>query len=550
MEEPNKEAVASSEQSPIDQLPDELLGSIFLLNTIKEVVDGQILHDPHATTLSSRAVCKRWYDVATSYPVFWSRIIDYERHPPTWVKELLRRSKSSLIEVGEDSAFKCVQVRYPRGEAVLHHMLEDPSRIKTLSLQIRFKPWQYICQNFLQYPAPNLEFLNLITSCPFPDCLYPGPLFADAAPFLRRVHLQRCLIDFSSPVLSNLTGLSVSDIVTAGILSTKRSDHPLKVAPTVGGWLRILGNIPSLRYLTLSSAISENRSDEEPLVNVSLPNLIFLTIGAKFHGGATFLEHLSIPPSCGIRLRFIKSDPDQDGAKLLAFLTNHLSHWPQDSPDRYLQAKILSGDRIHFGNSRRVGYIWDMTEEDVVKEHAQSSADPMLWLVISLGSSNDTLILFNQLLALYNLTYPTTTTLDLWIDEEFAMTNPNAPTFPALSNLHSFTALKSLSLLERSPVYLLPLFQYSSSQPNQPIFPALRTLRLMRTNFEDDQRVAYFTTIAFLLWRAEVRLPLVELQMIDSKMSKDTEESLSRLGNVKITVGSMEFSVDHILDED
>ena len=185
----------------------------------------------------------------------------------------------------------------------------------------------------------------------------------------------------------------------------------------------------------------------------------------------------------------------------------------------------------------------------MVKEHAQSSADPVLWLVISLDSSTDTLMLFNQLLALYTPTYPTTTTLDLWLDEEFAMTNPNTPAFPAFSSLHSFTGVKNLSLLERSPVYLLPLFQHSSD-PNQPLFPALRSLRLMRTNFEDDQRAAYFTTIAFLLWRAEVHLPLVELQMIKSKMNKDTEESLSRLGNVKITLGSLEVSVDYISDDD
>lgn len=548
MEESNEESVAS-EQSPIDQLPDELLGSIFLLNTVKEVEDGQLLHDPHATTLSSLLVCKRWHDVAMSYPVLWSRIIDYERHPPAWVKELLRRSKTSLIEVGEDSVFKHIQLRYPRGKVVLHHMFEDPSRIKTLSLQIRLEPWVYICQNFLRHPATNIEYLNLITSCPFPDCLYPGPLFADAAPSLRRLHLQRCLIDFSSPVLSNLTELSVLDVVAPSILSMRQPDHPLKVAPTVGGWLRILKNTPSLRYLTLSGAITENRGDEESLVNVSLPNLIFLTVGAKFHSGVSLLDHLSISPSCGIRLRFSRSGPGLDGTKLLAFLSNQLSHWPHDSPDRYLQAKILSGDRIHFGNSRRVGYIWDMTEEDVVKEHAQSSADPVLWLVISLDSSTDTLIFFNQLLALYTPTYPTTTTLDLWLDEEFAMTNPNTVVFPAFSSLHSFTAVKNLSLLDRSPVYLLPLFQHSS-HPNQPLFPALRSLRLTRTNFEDDQRLTYSTTIAFLRWRAEVHLPLMELQMIKSKLNKDTEESLARLGNVKITLGSLDLPVDYISDDD
>jgi hypothetical protein len=432
---------------------------------------------------------------------------------------------------------------------VLQHIFKDPSRIKTLSLQIRLAPWEYICQNFLQYPASNIEYLNLITSCPFPDCLYPGLLFANKAPHLRRLHLQRCLIDFSSPVLSNLTELSVLDILAPGITAIRTPDHPLKVAPTAGGWLRVLKNIPSLRYLTLSGAITETRGDEESLSKVELSHLLFLTVGAGFQDGGLLLEQLSIPPSCGIRLRFNKSNTGLDGKKLLAFLSNQLCHWPRDSPDRYLQAKILSGDRIHFGNSRRVGHIWDMTEEDVIKEHAQSSVDPVLWLVISLASTHETLTIFNQLLVLYDPTYPTTTTLDLWLDEEFTTINPSVAALPALSALHSFTAVKTLNLLERSPLYLLPHFQYSS-QPNQPLFPALRSLRLTRTKFEDDQRDTYFTVIAFLRWRAEVNMRLVDLQIIESKMNKDTQESLSRLGNVKITLGSLKLPIDYAPDDE
>jgi len=548
MEEPIEAVV--SVQPPIDQLPDELLGAIFVLNTVKEVEDGHLLHDPHATTLSSLLVCKRWHGVVMNYPELWVRIIDYDKHPPRWIEELLRRSKASLIEVGEDSVFKHVQLRFPRGKIVLHHIFKDTSRIKTLSLQIRLAPWEYICQNFLQYPASNIEYLNLITACPFPDYLFPGSLFADKAPHLRRLHLQRCLIDFSSHVLSNLTDLSVLDIVAPpGITVNRTPDHPLKVAPTVRGWLRVLENIPSLLYLTLSGAITEAHDGEEPLPNVKLSHLLFLTVGAGFQDGVSLLEQLSIPPSCGIRLKFNRSSSGLDGRKLLAFLSNQLSHWPRDSPDRYLQAKILSDYRIHFGNSRRVGHVWDMTEEDVIEEHAQSSADPVLWLVISLASTHDTLTIFNQLLALYDSTYPTTTTLDLWLDEEFATINANAVTFPTPSSLHSFTAVKTLNLLGRSPLYLLPLFQYSF-QPNQPLFPALRSLRLTRTNFEDDQRAAYFTVIAFLLWRAEVNMRLVELQIIESKMNKDTEESLSRLGNVKITLGSLKLPIDYAPDDD
>ena len=89
---------------PFYGLPDELLGIIFLINTSKllTVKQGNENHtcDPYSTTLATTQVCRRWRTVALDYPVIWSRIIDYERHPPEWIETLLARSGSSLIDVG------------------------------------------------------------------------------------------------------------------------------------------------------------------------------------------------------------------------------------------------------------------------------------------------------------------------------------------------------------------------------------------------------------------------------------------------------------------
>ncbi|KAH9485071.1 hypothetical protein JR316_0001977 [Psilocybe cubensis] len=539
--------------SPIARLPDELLELIFLHNTFKELKEDKtsLVHDPYRTTITTLLVCKRWYTVALSYPPLWSRIIDYRRHSPQWIAELLSRSKHSLIDVGQDSVFELVRLRDARGKTILKHIFDHASTLRTLSLEITFAPWEFICKEFLQYPAPELEYLNIITSCPFPDCLYPGPLFADCAPKLRRFHLQRCLVDFTSPMLCNLTELSVMDILSPFIGLMRKLDHPLKVAPTPGGWLSILQHIPSLKYLTLNNAIS-HPTDNEAMPDITLPNLLFLTVGAKFHDGTAFLHHLSIPTSCGIRLRFShdKSSTSADAGRLLSFLSTQLSFWPDDTPERYLQAKILSGDRIHFGNSRRVGHIWDMTEADVIAEHAASTCDPLLWLVLSFDTSDDTLHFFNSLLSLYEPTYATTTTLDLWIDEEFmAAANDNnaagngsaltnlGPPFPSLDILHSFTSVRTLNLLERSPLYLLPHLQ-TASLPDHTLFPSLRSLRLTRTNFEGEQRTAYFTIIAFLIWRTQVHKPLGDLQIVESRMSRETEEAIARAGNVRVMKAS------------
>jgi F-box-like len=528
--------------SPIHGLPDEILEVIFLINTSKLVGQGNKNHpyDPHLTTLATAQVCQRWRAVALDYPVIWSRIINYERHSPLWIEKLLARSGSASIDVGGDSAFEAVKLQHPRGKPVLQSIFQRISSLKTVSLHIRRAPWESICRSFLGHPAPNLEFLNLITSCPFPDCLYPNPLFADEAPRLRRLHLERCLIDFSSCVLSNLTELSVANVAPIAVMSASAHSHQVKVPPSVAGWLRVLKNIPALRFLTLSSAIS-HFTDDEPLPVVDLPHLALLTISTRFRSGVSLINHLNIPPLCGIRFRLYRNhifNGGLDGPGLLSFLSKQLTHWPQDFSDRYLQAKILSGDRIHFGNSKRVGLALDMTESDEVEAHSRYSKDPMLSLVITFDPLENSFAFFNQLLELYSSTFSTTTSLDLWVDQEFADTAITVGSFSAFPTFHSFTNVKALNLLEQSPLYLIPLFQ-PSSLPDHPLFPALQTLYLTGTNMDDVQGDLCSVFVAFLLRRAEARIPLPEIRIIAGRISNQTAEDLSRLGNLRVSLESM-----------
>ena len=528
------------DQALIHGLPDEILEVIFLINTSK-LGNQNYPHNPHSTTLATAQVCQRWRAVALNYSVLWSRIIDYERHSLLWIETLLTRSGSSLIDFDGDSVLKPVELQSSRGMAVLQSIFQRVASLQTVSLHIRRAPWESICLSFLGHSAPNLEFLNLITSCPFPDCLYPLPLFANEAPRLRRLHLQRCLIDFSSSVLSNLTELSVSYVLAPHlIMSSSAHTHPLKVAPSVAGWLRVLKNIPTLRFLTLTSAIS-HFTEPEPLPVVDLPHLSLLTIGTRFYPGISLIDHLNIPPACGIRFRLYqlyrdhsRSTSEFNGPKLLSFLSKQLAHWSQDHSDRYLQAKILSGDRIHFGNSKRIGQIWDMSESDEVEAHSRDSKDPMLSLVLTFDPSDDSFACFNQLLELYRSTFSTTTTLELWMDPEFAST---ATTLGSFSSFHSFTNVKTLNLLEQSPQYLLPLFQ-DASLPDYPLFPALQLLCLTGTNMNDRQGLLCSIFVAFLLWRAEVRIPLPEIKMISGHISNQTAEDLSRLGNLRVSLDS------------
>ena len=267
-----------------------------------------------------------------------------------------------------------------------------------------------------------------------------------------------------------------------------------------------------MRFLTLSSAIS-HFTEEGPLPVVDLPDLALLTISGRFNHAISLINHLKIPPSCGIRFRLVRrrsSDGlDLDGPKLLSFLSQQLTHWPQDHADRYLQAKVLSGNRIHFGNSKRIGQILDMSDSDEVEAHSRSSKDAMLSLVLTLNSSENTFAFFNELLELYSVTFSTTASLDLWLDQEFVDIATAGGSFISFDTFHSFTNLKTLQLLDQSPVYLLPLFQ-NSSRSDHPLFPALQSLCLAAYT-GDGQSTLCTALVAFLLWRIKVQAPVQEM---------------------------------------
>jgi hypothetical protein len=519
----------------INDVPDGLLCDIFLISLARRAPVKIV--DIRKTLISICLACKRWHELAYNYTLLWTQVIDFEKDNAEYIADLLRRSGSAPLEIGMDSAFDAVQQQHKQSVEVLRTIFEHRSRIKNMNLSIRYAPWEFICQNFLDHPAPNLEFLNLITSCPFPDCSFSGPLFANHAPRLTQFHMQRCLADFSSPVLHNLTALSVSDIVAPGQLF-RQTENSASVAPTVESWLQILQNMTALRHLTLVNSITRtNNLEAAKCSNVLLPCLRLFSLSASLDEGAVLLKFLKIPPSCGIRLRCKDRSPTVEvGPVILATLGNQLS-LRQDLPqgeEQYLQAKLLDGDRIHFGNSRRIGQPWNITEADELTRHAKTSADPLVWLVLTF--TNDFPIarrFIRQLLALYEPTFPTTTDLDLWIDEQSIVTHEDVAFLSTLTNFGAFPAIKRLDLYGQSLVHLLPLFD-SLSQPDEPIFPSLRLLRLTGTIFNDRDDQVYQIVLNFLRCRAVLNAPLWRIVVSNGEISSTTRSNLQERSKVEV----------------
>ncbi|KAF9038632.1 hypothetical protein BJ165DRAFT_403550 [Panaeolus papilionaceus] len=538
----------------IDTLPEEIQRLIFLFNCLPQDSgqDPDTTHDPQDTTLASALVCKRWYSVIFNYPQLWNLLIDFECRSIACITELIHRSNPAPLDFGTDYVFRPMDIRNEYMKEVLRLMFQHASRLRTVNLKIRLAPWQYICKHFLQYPAPSLEFLNISTASPFPDLAFYDSLFAGLAPRLRRLHLQHCLVDFTSPVLHQLTELSVTGVLPPIIpISMRNTANATKPAPSPKMWLEILGHMPHLQYLTLNVAISKplDQDENSHLPEVHLPNLKLLTIGGRFQNGMTVLNQLITPRECGIRLRLsTRGLPVGIGARLFtSFLTRQYSYWPTGTPNRYLQAKLLSSHRIHFGNSKTVGHIWDTPEASVVQNHAKTTKDPLLWLALTLESPEETMTFYQTLLDIYQPTYSTTKTLELWVDEEYK----DIINIPQSSPLRSFTSVSRLNLVGQSFTYLLPLLQ-SASTLSVPLFPELHTLELLKPGIHDlDNNLSFL--VFFLDWRKNIGSPLSEVHVLESPNFTDSASStVLHLTGIRITNqtfnGSRPFSGSHESD--
>jgi hypothetical protein len=520
----------------IHDVPDGLLCDIFLTSLARD--PNLQIADTRKILISICLACKRWQELAYSYPLLWTRVIDFEKDNAERITQLLHRSGSAPFEIGTGSAFDPVQQQNKQSKELLRIVFEHRSRIKNMNLSIRYAPWDTICQDFLNHPAPNLEFLNLTTSCPFPDCSFSGLLFANHAPRLAHFHMQRCLADFSSPVLHNLTTLCVSDITAPRLGTLPRKFE--NIAPTVEGWLQILQNMIALQYLTLVNSITRTDNPQaHKCPNIPLPCLRLLSLSASFVEGAVLLKSLKIPPSCGIRLRCKDRNPTvESGPLMLAAISDQISH-RQDLPKgqgRYLQARLLDGGRIHFGNSSRIGLLWNFTEPDEVAEHAKKSADPLLSLLLAF--TNDSPIAWTfirQLLALYEPTFSTTTELDFWIDEQSIVTHEDVASLSTLTNFGAFTAVERLELYGQSLIHLLPLID-SLSQADEPIFPSLRLLRLTGTIFDDRDDQVYQIVLDFLRRRATLNAPLWRIDVFNGEISSSTRSKLQEKSKVEVVV--------------
>ena len=200
------------EPSFVFHLPPELLAAIFLQY-------AQSYKDPQQNAgcyygmrvprwVAVSYVCRYWRNMALGCTDLWARLFFVT---PRWMDELLRRSKPVPLTVHFDFLELSYDLWFPglHPEILsLEKALENMEHIQHLWIKFSPEPVNQIHRSRLIVAAPLLQSLSLSfegnISFVLSNDMFSGPM-----PGLRTVDLEACFVDWSSPIFSGLTELSL-----------------------------------------------------------------------------------------------------------------------------------------------------------------------------------------------------------------------------------------------------------------------------------------------------------------------------------------------------
>jgi hypothetical protein len=478
----------SANEPAIHRLVDDILAYIFLLNATPDPKSKDQPTVEHATTMASSQVCTRWRSIALNSRTIWSLIIDYPRHSLKWIEILLDRSNPSSLDFGTRiNHIKLEDGR--RGEGVLELVFNHIDRLRTFNLvvytSVSASFWKLVSSQFLQMPAPNLEFVHVFfDSGVTADLHLTHPLFDNHAPNLRSFGLGGCTVDFTSPIfkLTPLTELHVN-------IRREKARH------TLLDWLNILGGMPSLRsvHLNLTRAISSSSlNDIFPVIH--LDALDMLTVNGSLHECVTLVKHLIVPPRCGLKLVCGHVHLGFDQQQLWAIIKKKIDSWATNAPYRRLRAWAHNV----YVDIKNLPY-----EDDGWKS---KEVDPTISIKLYLLYSRETASLFHSLFALFERTFLYTTSLQLWISlyraEDFL---PLVDTFRGFVNLEKLVVGK-----DSVPIILFPLLQHANSV----LLPAMKSMVFHDVTFQEGSD-SILRVADFLQWRREKGFPVQKINIIN-----------------------------------
>jgi hypothetical protein len=333
--------------SPVFKLPCEVLNTIF-----KDVTEEFDIPLPGRASMirACSQVCKIWRETALGSPQLWASTIQYRGDRGLWLGELLERSKPLCLDVGEgrSGGIGMMLIDWLPGveeEAQpLVVLLKHRNRFSSVDLWMRKDVlWPVLRSQFLERPAPQLRSLKI---CCIED-IASDPvraLFAGHAPLLRHVHLYNIRITYE--VLASMPYLEGLGMLT---IYTHRDPDQL-----LSKWLRCLGEMTSLKWLSLECTLPTPDLDQSPAIGQTpLISLEVLSLAERdISRCLKFLERVEISDKCGLFVGrtditgAVEPLTEEVSTQLLMLMKSRIDKWDltKNSEKRFLRAELLRGN--------------------------------------------------------------------------------------------------------------------------------------------------------------------------------------------------------------
>ncbi|KAF6746786.1 hypothetical protein DFP72DRAFT_922271 [Ephemerocybe angulata] len=295
----------------INRLPPEILYMIFLI--VAERTQNQFnpssCRGPYVDMSwlpRTTQVCRRWRDVALSWPTLWSRI---SFTTPELTELMLLRSKDTPISI----IFETGKEGCPRH--ILNALVAHSHRLKAIELQGNTKPGDL--DDLLSHcsgPMPILESLRLGDQHGW-GFKFPGSSFPNGTPALKYLKAHGCEISSwkDLPLGTNLTTLYLGT-------------YPGSGRPTIQELHRCLQRVPSLLTLQLMYFLPNDlQGDLRPFDRLPpvLPKLREMWFIDDVRPLSTFFRAFYVPSSTSLEIICNQeSDGNLSGDDLIRLLSS------------------------------------------------------------------------------------------------------------------------------------------------------------------------------------------------------------------------------------
>ncbi|KAG5638349.1 hypothetical protein H0H81_000482 [Sphagnurus paluster] len=306
--------------APISRLPPEILSKIFAFRAAEAAEGPSPLGWIKLTHVS-----RHWRAVALESPRLWANLV-FTR--PKWSEEMLKRSKMASLIVKAD--LTCITPRI--FDAVRLALLHGP-RIQELQLRAASSTIERLLTKEFRFEAPMIHSLTISippvtrfgTDMGF---TIPSHVLQGETPYLRKLQLERCNINWDSSLLNGLTHLKIHNCAR----------------PTTRQLLDALERMPSLQVLNLADALPTSpehpAQEPSPSQDVKLAQLAELTIVSSVSECANLVNRITVPTSARIHLSCNGTSPDFSGImKIISDPTGTFGGG--DNNDRILERKPI-----------------------------------------------------------------------------------------------------------------------------------------------------------------------------------------------------------------